>query len=97
MVAWLVTAHGLRNVLDVGCGVGFFSRYLASLGLEVMSLDARSENISVAQERHPDINFFIEDIENPKAKKLGSLISYFALALLYHLEIPFSQFVTFMH
>jgi len=85
----LVTAHGLKNVLDVGCGVGFFSRYLASLGLEVMSLDARSENISVAQERHPDINFFIEDIENPKAKKLGSFDLIFCFGLLYHLENPF--------
>lgn len=85
----LVTAQGLKNSLDVGCGVGFFSRYLASLGLEVLALDARSENISEAQKRHPDIKFLVEDIENPIIKKLGSFDLTFCFGILYHLENPF--------
>jgi SAM-dependent methyltransferase len=85
----LITAHGLKNVLDVGCGVGSFSQYLVSLGLQVKALDARSENISVAQKRHPDIKFFVEDIENPTVKKLGSFDLTFCFGLLYHLENPF--------
>lgn len=86
----LVTSVGLKNALDVGCGIGFFSRYLASLGLDVMSFDARPENISVAKTRNPDIKFFVEDIENQTVKKLGSFDLILCFGLLYHLENPFS-------
>jgi len=85
----LIKTQGLKNVLDVGCGAGFFSRYLTSLGLKVIALDARSENVSVAQKRHPDIKFLVEDIESPTVKTLDRFDLTFCFGLLYHLENPF--------
>jgi SAM-dependent methyltransferase len=85
----LVTTQGLKNALDVGCGAGFFSRYLADLGLKVVALDARSENVTQAKSRHPDIDFIIENIENPLVGRLGCFDLTFSFGLLYHLENPF--------
>ncbi|NJL31904.1 MAG: methyltransferase domain-containing protein [Phycisphaerales bacterium] len=52
-----------RTALDAGCGVGYFSRHLADRGYKVVGIDGRSENIALAQYRHPDIAFHTHDIE----------------------------------
>lgn len=85
----LVRAQDIKNVLDVGCGAGFFASYLAGLGLRVIGLDARSENVFEAQKRNQGIDFVVENIENLSVRKLGSFDLTFCFGLLYHLENPF--------
>jgi SAM-dependent methyltransferase len=85
----LMRSHGLRTALDVGCGFGYFSQYLADLGLRVQGFDVRPENVEAAGKRCVGINFrqaSVEDI-NPGDFGLHDLV--FCAGLLYHLENPF--------
>lgn len=84
----LITDHELRTALDAGCGIGFFSHYLAGLALQVTAFDARVENIAEAKQRFPELNFHVHDIENPLVQELGSFDLVLCFGLLYHLENP---------
>jgi SAM-dependent methyltransferase len=47
------------RVLDVGCGLGHFARYLDSLGLDVTGLDSSESNIESARLLNPELEFDI--------------------------------------
>jgi len=79
----------LKTAIDVGCGVGHFSNFLHSQGLEVLGVDAREENIEEARRRYPDIEFRVVNAEDPDMRKLGTFDFVLCLGLLYHLENPF--------
>lgn len=85
----LIESHDLTTALDAGCGVGYFSRYLADLGLKVIALDGRPNNIQEAQKRHPDIKFLVDNLEHERVRDLGSFDLVLCFGLLYHLENPF--------
>jgi ubiquinone/menaquinone biosynthesis C-methylase UbiE len=46
---WAVALEGAARVLDVGCGFGFPSFYLASCGYEVVGVDPSPSQIAVAE------------------------------------------------
>lgn len=80
----------LRTCLDVGCGPGWFSERLASLGLRVEGLEGRLENIKAARRRVPTVRFHHADIEyEPRVRRLGVYDLVFCFGLLYHTENPF--------
>ncbi len=62
---------GLRTVLDLGCGVGYFSAMLRDLGFEVAATDSRAENIAEARSRYPGVDFRVADAEDPSLSSLG--------------------------
>ncbi len=80
---------GLQTVIDVGCGLGYFSGFLSSLGFDVTGVDGRQQNVVEAQRRNPDIRFVRLDAEDPAMKALGKFDLVFCFGLLYHLENPF--------
>lgn len=89
---WLpdfIKREGIATVLDVGCGFGFFSRYLKDMGLKVSAFDIRKENVAVAKYRNPDIDFKVYDIEDKSVCGLGVFDMVFCFGTLYHLENPF--------
>lgn len=85
----LVRAEKLQSALDAGCGLGFFSGYLASMGLNVVGFDARLSNVAEATKRNPRLEFHVYDVEDSAVLQLGSFDLVLCLGLLYHLENPF--------
>lgn len=79
----------LETALDVGCGVGYFSKFLHEAGLRVSALDGRKENIEEAKRRVHDVEFLHADAEDAALPKLGSFDLVLCVGLLYHLENPF--------
>ena len=80
---------GLQTAIDVGCGLGYFSQFLKSLGLDVTAIDGRQHNVDEAQRRNPDIRFLRFDAEDPSITSLGKFDLVLCFGLLYHLENPF--------
>jgi SAM-dependent methyltransferase len=80
---------GLRTAIDVGCGLGYFSRFLASFGLDVTGIDGREQNASEGRRRYPGIRFITANVESPDFEKIGTFDLVLCFGLLYHLENPF--------
>lgn len=65
LISRLQPAPGAR-VLDVGCGQGRHSRYLAEMGFDVTGIDLEPENIAEASEYTSDrLHFFEHDMRKP--------------------------------
>lgn len=79
----------LSSALDLGCGVGYFSKSLTELGFRVLAVDGREENTVEAKRRHPGINFLTFDAEELSSKDVGTFDFVLCAGLLYHLENPF--------
>ena len=79
----------LNTAIDVGCGVGYFSGLLNSLGFEVLAVDGRRQNVEEASRRIPGVTFKCCDAQSPQFLQLGTFDLVFCFGLLYHLENPF--------
>ncbi len=79
---------GLQTTVDVGCGLGYFSGLLLSLGFEVTAVDGRKDNIEEAKRRHPGATFKQCNAEDAQLKDAGEFDLVFCFGLLYHLENP---------
>ena len=79
----------MESALDLGCGIGHFSRFLADMGLRVAAVDGREENVLEARKRHPDIQFSVRNAEDPGLPEMGTFDFVLCVGLLYHLENPF--------
>jgi SAM-dependent methyltransferase len=84
----LIREADLRTAIDIGCGFGYFTKYLKDLGLEVSAFDARIENAQETAKRNPDCKVWVDDIESLSTNP-GSFDLVLCLGLLYHLENPF--------
>jgi len=79
----------LQSAIDVGCGIGYFSKFLRDLGLAVTAIDGRDENTKEGQRRYPEIIFHTRNVEDPALPDLGVFDLVLCVGLLYHLENPF--------
>ena len=89
LLAQLKETLHLSTAIDVGCGLGYFSALLKSLGFEVSAVDGRQQNVEEASRRNPGINFACCDAQSPEIVKKGKFDLVFCFGLLYHLENPF--------
>ena len=88
LLAELREPLGLKTALDVGCGLGYFSGLLRSIGLDVTAVDGRTENAEEAARRNPGVRFRAYNAEDPTIRELGKFDLVFCFGLLYHLENP---------
>ena len=79
----------LSSALDVGCGVGYFSKFLSDLGFRVVAVDGREQNTLEAKRRYQGIEFLTADAEYLSANQIGTFDFVLCVGLLYHLENPF--------
>ncbi|WP_419249009.1 class I SAM-dependent methyltransferase [Streptomyces canus] len=57
--AFTDTVRGLGSVLDVGCGPGTVTAYLAERGLDVSGVDLSPRMIENARRLHPECRFAV--------------------------------------
>jgi SAM-dependent methyltransferase len=79
----------LASALDLGCGVGDFSKFLSDMGLSVAAVDGREENAIEARRRYPEIKFITGNAEDLPVHTMGTFDLVLCVGLLYHLENPF--------
>jgi FkbM family methyltransferase len=80
---------GRASALDVGCGVGDFSKFLSDVGFSVTAVDGREENVTEARRRYPNIKFLARNAEDFQLEEMGKFDLVLCVGLLYHLENPF--------
>ena len=64
---------GLKTVLDLGCGLGYYADLLNRLDLEVLAVETgRAENVEEARRRYPHLKFQLADAEtrSSQARKI---------------------------
>lgn len=54
-----------ERVLDLGCGYGWYTDFFARIGADAVGVDGSEKMIAIAQERYPNLEFTIADIEKP--------------------------------
>jgi SAM-dependent methyltransferase len=79
----------ISSALDVGCGVGYFSKFLSDMGLAVTAIDGREENTVEAKRRYPEVTFVTRNVEESALSEIGTFDFVLCVGLLYHLENPF--------
>lgn len=73
--------HGLGPVLDVGCGPGLVTAYLAERGLDVSGVDLSARMIEHARRLHPDLRFAVASATdlNLADSSLGGILGWWSL------------------
>lgn len=53
-----------KDVLDIGCAMGSFTKYISDKGLNVDGIDISSKMIDIARKKVPNVNFQVMDMLN---------------------------------
>lgn len=79
VASWAATVVGA--VIDVGCGPGQWTRFLADSGLDVTGVDPVPEFVTSAAATHPGIDFAVgtaEALDRPDSS-LGGILAWYSL------------------
>ncbi|MDD5529898.1 MAG: glycosyltransferase [bacterium] len=65
-----------KSVLDLGCGIGITSKFMAEQGAFVTAVDISPKNIQYAKEHFSDtnVNYIVQDITTLKLNKIFNMI-----------------------
>jgi ubiquinone/menaquinone biosynthesis C-methylase UbiE len=83
-------------VADVGCGPGYVTAHLASLGLDVRGIDLSPGMVAVAQRAYPSVPFSVGSmlaLDLPDGS-LAGLVAYYSIVNIPRSELPavFAEF-----
>jgi ubiquinone/menaquinone biosynthesis C-methylase UbiE len=91
----LLEANKKDRILDLACGQGVFSRYLAKEGVQVEGLDSSSELLTYARTRsHPAIKYHVGDagdIKNFDADRFDGIASLMAIQNIERMDLLFKS------
>lgn len=73
------------DTLDVGCGDGVVCRLVKDNGHSVIGIDNNGEALNLANQKCPDIEFMLNNIEEPLSGKWEYMV---CLDVIEHLENP---------
>jgi SAM-dependent methyltransferase len=76
-----------RSVLEMGAGVGHLSGFFLERGCQLVTTEARPDNVAELRRRYPDVRSEVVDVED-RLTALGRFDIVFCYGLLYHLESP---------
>jgi SAM-dependent methyltransferase len=85
---YLNLSPGGNRLIDLGCGVGRFSKFFVDLGYDVFCVDGRTENIQTLLEEYPTFKTAVVDVESDAILQCGRFSTVFCYGLLYHLIDP---------
>ncbi len=72
-----------KQVLDVGCGTGFFTAYYLERGARVTGIDIAPISIETLRARHPEARFVLADVGEQRLAGRYDLVN--AFDVLYHI------------
>ena len=86
-----------KTVLELGAGIGDLTQLFIERDCSVTSTEGRLENLTVLQQRFPDIDTMLLDLEKPPRRSpfAEPFDVVFAYGILYHLGNP-EQALTYM-
>jgi ubiquinone/menaquinone biosynthesis C-methylase UbiE len=76
------------TVLEVGAGIGVHTSFFLDRGCQVVTSDARLENINILRSRYPDLRVLFLDLDNPPETFNELFDIVFCYGTLYHLKNP---------
>jgi len=76
------------RIFDVGCGNGVVAAHLASLGYEVVGIDAAEDGVRRARESHPDVTCHLGSAYDDLAAAYGQFPVVLSLEVVEHLQYP---------
>lgn len=76
------------TVLEVGAGIGSHTSFFLDRGCQVVSTEARPENLEVMRTRHPGIQVQQLDLDNPDSSVEDTFDIVYCYGVLYHLKEP---------
>ncbi len=83
------------TVLEVGAGMGDHTSFFLDRGCQVVSTEARPENLDELRAQYPDLNVRQLDLENPDPTLNETFDIIYCYGLLYHLGKP-AEAIEFM-
>lgn len=73
------------KILDLGCGAGYESMRLNSLGADVIGIDFSEKELEIAKNRNPNVKFFERDILQ-SYKDLGKFDGIACIGVIVHFK-----------
>ncbi|MEP0751943.1 FkbM family methyltransferase [Trichocoleus sp. Lan] len=83
------------TVLEVGAGIGDHTSFFLDRGCQVVSTEARKENLEILASRYPNIQVRHLDLDNPDSTFNELFDIVYCYGLLYHLQNP-TEAIEFM-
>ncbi|MGH9967612.1 MAG: class I SAM-dependent methyltransferase [Pyrinomonadaceae bacterium] len=71
LITEITKLENLRSICDLGCGNGYLTGRLASLGYDVVGVDASQSGLDIASQTHPRSRFILEYIDAQLVSKTG--------------------------
>ncbi|WP_431962086.1 class I SAM-dependent methyltransferase [Actinacidiphila sp. bgisy160] len=92
-----VRAAGGRTVADLGCGPGYVTAHLRSLGLDAFGVDLSPVMIGIAREAHPELRFDVgsmDALDGVADGELDGILSWYSVIHTHPRDLPpyFAEF-----